>query len=204
MALFTTAGFTDMLELARLRMPNPYSLFCERPAPLIPRERVFGIAERMSAAGATLAGARRGRRGRARCTPARDAGCDGMVVSFLHAWRKPLHEEQVAAIIARLDPAMVVFRGSEIWPAIREYERTTTAVLNAYVHPRIAGYLDRVAAELERAGDCGAAAADDLGGRDHDGARQGGGTASACCCPAPRPAWSAPAWWRGRRGCARC
>ncbi|HYZ62235.1 MAG TPA: hydantoinase/oxoprolinase family protein [Acetobacteraceae bacterium] len=149
--LFTTAGFTDMLELARLRMPNPYSLFCERPAPLVPRERVFPIRERMSASGITLlapdeddvAAALRN---------AREAGCEGIVVSFLHAWREKRHEEEVAAMIARLDPAITVFRGSEIWPAIREYERTTTAVLNAYVHPRIADYLDRVASELEGAG----------------------------------------------------
>ena len=53
-ALFTTAGFTDMLELARLRMPDPYSLFCERPAPLVPREHVFAIEERMTADGRTL------------------------------------------------------------------------------------------------------------------------------------------------------
>lgn len=150
-ALFTTAGFTDMLELARLRMPNPYSLFCERPAPLVPRERVFGIDERMSAAGATLAAPQEADVAAA-LARARASGCDGVVVSFLHAWRKPLHEDMVADMIERLDPGMVVFRGSEIWPAIREYERTTTAVLNAYVHPRIAGYLDRVAAELVGAG----------------------------------------------------
>ena len=150
-ALFTTAGFTDMLELARLRMPNPYSLFCERPAPLVPRELVFGIGERMSAAGATLQAPEEADVAAA-VRKARDAGCDGVVVSFLHAWRSPRHEEQVAAMIARIDPAMVVFRGSEVWPAIREYERTTTAVLNAYVHPRIADYLDRVAAELHEAG----------------------------------------------------
>ena len=150
-ALFTTAGFTDLLELARLRMPNPYSLFCERPAPLVPRELVFGIAERMTATGATLQAPTVTDVALA-LDHARRAGCDGVVVSFLHAWRKPLHEDQVAEMIARLDPAMVVFRGSEIWPAIREYERTTTAVLNAYVHPRIADYLDRVAAELTAAG----------------------------------------------------
>ncbi len=150
-ALFTTAGFTDILELARLRMPNPYSLFCERPAPLVPRERVFGIRERMTAAGATLQAPEEADVAAA-LHEARRAGCDGVVVSFLHAWRKPLHEDLVAGMIARLDPGMVVFRGSEIWPAIREYERTTTAVLNAYVHPRIAGYLDRVADELTGAG----------------------------------------------------
>ena len=150
-ALFTTAGFTDMLELARLRMPNPYSLFCERPAPLVPRERVFGISERMTAAGTTLQLPQEADVAEA-VRHARRAGCDGVVVSFLHAWRSPLHEDQVAAMIARLDPGLVVFRGSEVWPAIREYERTSTAVLNAYVHPRIADYLDRVAAELAGAG----------------------------------------------------
>ncbi|HVY16739.1 MAG TPA: hydantoinase/oxoprolinase family protein [Rhodopila sp.] len=150
-ALFTTAGFTDMLELARLRMPDPYSLFCERPAPLVPREHVFPIHERMSASGATLQAPKEADVAAA-LAAARAADCDVVVVSFLHAWRKPLHEEQVAAMIARLDPAMIVFRGSEVWPAIREYERTTTAVLNAYVHPRIANYLDRVSAELEGLG----------------------------------------------------
>jgi N-methylhydantoinase A len=151
LALFTTAGFTDILELARLRMPNPYSLFCERPAPLIPRERVFPIQERLSAYGATLTPPHEANI-EAALRAARKAGCEGVVVSFLHAWREPRHEEQVAAMISRLDPAMIVFRSSEVWPVIREYERTTTAVLNAYVHPRIAAYLDHVAAELTRAG----------------------------------------------------
>src|ERR1700678_1839474 len=77
---------------------------------------------------------------------ARAEGCEGIVVSFLHAWRRPLHEDQVAAMITRLAPEMIVFRGSEVWPSIREYERTTTAVMNAYCPPRIANYLDRVAA----------------------------------------------------------
>src|SRR6185312_12603938 len=151
LGLFTTAGFTDTLELARLRMPNPYSLFCERPPPLIPRERVFPIDERMSASGVTLRAPGEADVAAA-LEKARQAGCDGIVVSFLHAWREQRHEEDVAAMIAWLDPAMTVFRGSEVWPAIREYERTTTAVLNAYVHPRIASYLDRVGAELETAG----------------------------------------------------
>jgi len=151
LALLTTAGFTDMLELARLRMADPYSLFCERPAPLIPRERVFGIAERIGADGEVLQAPTRADIAAA-LAAARHAGCEGIVVSFLHAWRNPAHEEQVAALVAELEPGLVVFRGSEVWPAIREYERTTTAVLNAYVHPRISHYLDRVADELRQAG----------------------------------------------------
>ncbi|WP_237477430.1 hydantoinase/oxoprolinase family protein [Lichenibacterium dinghuense] len=151
LALFTTAGFTDLLELARLRMPDPYSLFCERPAPLIAREHVFGIGERMAHDGATLLAPDEADVARA-VAAAQRAGCEGVVVSFLHAWRNPLHEVRVAAMIAASDPELTVFRGSEIWPAIREYERTTTAVLNAYVHPRISDYLARVEAEIGRAG----------------------------------------------------
>lgn len=149
-ALITTAGFTDMLELARLRMPNPYSLFCERPPPLVAREHVFGVRERMTAEGETLVAPDAGDVAAA-VAGARTVGCVGIVVSFLHAWRNPEHERQVAAMIARLDPTLTVFCASAVWPAIREYERTSTAVLNAYVHPRIAAYLERVQNELKQA-----------------------------------------------------
>ncbi|WP_426958378.1 hydantoinase/oxoprolinase family protein [Muricoccus radiodurans] len=151
LALFTTAGFTDILELARLRMPDPYSLFCERPAPLVPRQHVFGIVERMDAEGATLTAPDRASV-EAAVASATAAGCEGVVVSFLHAWRNPAHEEAVAAMIGELAPDLFVFRGSEVWPAIREYERSSTAVLNAYVHPRIAAYLARIQEQLQVAG----------------------------------------------------
>lgn len=150
-ALFTTAGFTDMLELARLRMPNPYSLFCERPAPLVPREHVFPIAERMSATGESLQAPEEAEIAAA-LAGARAIGAEVVVISFLHAWRAPQHEQAVAAMVARLAPDLGVFTGSEVWPVIREYERTTTAVLNAYVQPRIDRYLSRVADEIAGAG----------------------------------------------------
>ncbi len=150
-ALFTTAGFTDILELARLRMSNPYSLFCERPEPLVPREHVFPIKERMSATGETLLAPSEADVASA-LEKARLTGCEVIVVSFLHAWRQPRHERQVVEFIAKLAPELTVFSGSEVWPVIREYERTTTAVLNAYVQPRIYSYLQRVSAELETAG----------------------------------------------------
>ncbi len=150
-ALFTTAGFTDILELARLRMPNPYSLFCERPPPLVQREHVFGVHERMTAEGETLLAPKAGEVARA-VAAARAAGCVGIVISFLHAWRNPTHERDVAAVIASIDPTLAVFCASGVWPAIREYERTSTAVLNAYVHPRVAAYLERVESELKEVG----------------------------------------------------
>jgi len=140
LALFTNAGFEDVIELARLRMPEVYSLFCSRPEQLITRDRVFGIPARMRSDG------------RETVKPDLDAvatavasakarGAVGIVVAFLHAWRDGAQEEAVKAEIARLAPELFVFTSAEVWPVIREYERTTTAILNAYVHPRIAGYL---------------------------------------------------------------
>ena len=150
-ALFTTSGFTDILELARLRMPNPYSLFCERPPPLVAREHVFPIDERMSAAGETLVAPQQHSVASA-VAKAQSVGCEVIVVSFLHAWREPRHEREVAHMIAGLAPSLSVFCGSDVWPVIREYERTTTAVLNAYVQPRIDAYLKQVSVELATLG----------------------------------------------------
>ncbi|WP_323039865.1 hydantoinase/oxoprolinase family protein [Gemmobacter sp.] len=150
LALITNAGFEDVIELARLRMPEVYSLFCSRPEQLIPRDRVFGIPARMRADGsesrapdmAALAAA---------VATARDRGARGIIVSFLHAWRNGAQEAAVKAEIARIAPDLFVFASSEVWPVIREYERTTTAILNGYVHPRVAGYLtaleDRLVAQ---------------------------------------------------------
>ena len=150
LALFATQGFTDVLELARLRMPDAYSLFGERPAPLIPKDRVFPITERLAADGsvvqpldpASVAAA---------VTAARAKGCDGIIISLLHAWKQPDHEIQVARMVQELAPDMFVFRSSEVWPAIREYERTSTAVLNGYVHPQVAHYLERLQHTLKAA-----------------------------------------------------
>jgi len=140
LALFTNAGFEDVIELARLRMPETYSLFCCRPEQLITRDRVFGIPARMRSDGRetvkpdldVVAAA---------VASAKARGAVGIVVAFLHAWRDGAQEEAVKAEIARLAPELFVFTSAEVWPVIREYERTTTAILNAYVHPRIAGYL---------------------------------------------------------------
>ncbi|UZF94872.1 hydantoinase/oxoprolinase family protein [Bosea sp. NBC_00550] len=140
LALFTNAGFEDVIELARLRMPETYSLFCCRPEQLITRDRVFGIPARMRSDGRetvkpdldVVAAA---------VASAKARGAVGIVIAFLHAWRDGAQEETVKAEIARIAPELFVFTSSEVWPVIREYERTTTAILNAYVHPRIAGYL---------------------------------------------------------------
>ncbi len=150
LALFTNAGFEDVIELARLRMPDMYSLFCARPDPLIPRDMVFGIPARLRADG----------RKRARriwtwwraLWPRRRPGCGGIIVSFLHAWRDGAQEAAVKAEIERLAPGLFCFTSAEVWSVIREYERTSTAILNGYVHPRVSGYLGALEKRLKARG----------------------------------------------------
>lgn len=151
LALITTQGFEDVIELARLRMPDMYSLFCARPEQLISRDLVFGVAGRILAEGeeeealdeAAVAAA---------ATEALARGADGIIISFLHAYRNDAHERAAKAIIARVAPGLFAFTSSEVWPVIREYERTTTAILNGYAHPRIATYIDRLTAALASRG----------------------------------------------------
>ncbi|RUW53780.1 MULTISPECIES: hydantoinase/oxoprolinase family protein [unclassified Mesorhizobium] len=151
MALFTNAGFEDVIELARLRMPDMYSLFCSRPDPLISRDMVFGIPARMRADGseslapdiAIVESA---------VAAAKAKGAQGIIVSFLHAWRNAAQEASVKAVITRLAPDLFVFTSAEVWPVIREYERSSTAILNGYVHPRVSGYLTALEERLKGRG----------------------------------------------------
>lgn len=140
LALITTAGFEDVIELARLRMPDMYSLFCALPDQLIPRDRIYGVRQRQLASG-EIAEPLDEDGLKAVIAAIRAKRVDGVIVSFLHAYRNGAHEAQARALIAELAPELFVFTTSEVWPVIREYERTTTAILNGYVHPRVAGYL---------------------------------------------------------------
>ncbi len=149
LALLTNAGFEDVIELARLRMPETYSLFCARPDQLIRRDMVFGIPARLRSDGTETVAPDMAAVATA-VASAVAKGAVGIVVAFLHAWRDDAQEARVKAEIARLAPELFVFTSAEVWPVIREYERTTTTILNAYVHPRVSGYLtaleDRLAA----------------------------------------------------------
>lgn len=151
LALFTTEHFRDVLEIARLKIPDMYNLLSKRPAPLIPRDRVFGVAGRLDAEGHELQPLDPGSL-RAAVAGARAAGAEGIVVSFLHAYRNPAHEEAAKAMIEGLAPGIPVFLSSATWPIIREYERTITAAIGAYVQPRVAHYLGSLQAALHSIG----------------------------------------------------
>ncbi len=151
LALFTTRNFADVLELARLRQPNMFDLLSKRPTPLISRDMVFQIGERVRADGAVETDLDENSVRNA-LSDARAAGAEGVVVSLLHAYRNPKHEQQIKQIVKSVDPDLPVFCSNEIWPIIREYERTITATIGGYVQPRVAHYLTSLQVALKDAG----------------------------------------------------
>lgn len=151
LALFTTEGFCDVLELARLKIPHIHDLFSRRAAPLITRDRVFAIRERSDAHGNVLQPVDRQSVLDA-IDQARAAGCQGIVVSLLHSYRNRQNEAAVKAIIDEVAPELLTSCSADIWPIIREYERTITATINAYVQPMVIHYLESFEQALTRLG----------------------------------------------------
>ncbi|MFT8246642.1 hydantoinase/oxoprolinase family protein [Roseomonas sp. BN140053] len=151
LALFATAGFADVLEIARLRMPQTMNLYSRRPPPLVSRDHVFEVRGRILADG-TEAEPLSEADLRDAVAAARRCGAEGVVVAFLNSYRNPAHERAAKELLARIAPELFVFGSAEVWPAIREYERTTTAILNGYVHPRVSGYITALQGALAAAG----------------------------------------------------
>ncbi|BBK37956.1 methylhydantoinase [Allostella sp. ATCC 35155] len=150
-ALVTTAGFEDVLEIGRHVRREVYSRVAEPRTLLIPRRRRFGVRERLDATGAIVtpldeADARR------IAGAIRAAGIDVVVVALLHAYADPTHEERLAAILREEIPGCHISRSSAISPEIREFERTSTAVLNALLMPVVASYVDRLRERTRAAG----------------------------------------------------
>ncbi|TDY21864.1 N-methylhydantoinase A [Paraburkholderia sp. BL6665CI2N2] len=140
LALLTTLHFEDVLELGRLKMPRFHNLYARRPVPLVPRHSVFGIHERTDAAGKVLTEVDATAVMRA-FEQAQEQGCEAIVISFLHSYRNPENERAAKAAIADIAPSFPVFCSSDVWPIIREYERTVTGVISGYVQPKVARYL---------------------------------------------------------------
>jgi N-methylhydantoinase A len=151
LALFATENFCDVLELARLKIPNMYNLLSKRPPPLIPRDRVFGIKERLRADGSVEQALER-QSVVAAVEAAKAMGAEGIVIAFLHAYRDGGHEREARDIVAEVAAELPVFCSSETWPIIREYERTITTAIGAYVQPRVAHYLTSLQGALKDVG----------------------------------------------------
>lgn len=147
-ALITTAGFRDVLELRRIRIPLSYDLGWEKPPPLAERALRFEVSERLDSTGAVL-------------TSLDMSGLDDIVeactaekvtavaVCFLHSYRNADHEQQVRDYIDPKLPGVHISLSSDILPELQEFERTSTTVVNAYVAPLIAKYLANLRRKLD-------------------------------------------------------
>ncbi len=138
-----TRGFTDTLELRRLRLSRANDFFVPKPVSPVPRRRVRPIDERLRPDG------------RVRTAPRREdaeeqlrallaEGIDTLAICFLHAHRNPAHERLVRDWIRESAPDLPVCASSDVWPQQREYERAAVTVANAYVAPRMTAYFERL------------------------------------------------------------
>ncbi len=148
--LITTKGFRDVLELGRRTRPQPYGLIGQF-IPLVPRELRLEVAERMDADGNVLTPLdEESLRGSVRELIA--AGCESLVVHFLHSYRNPAHERRAVEIAQELWPNEYITAGHAILSEYREYERGVTATVNACVQPVLQRYLVNLRRELADGG----------------------------------------------------
>ncbi len=150
-ALITTEGFRDVLEMRRIRVPRLYDPLYEKPPALSPRKWRFEVAERLDFQGNVL-------------TPLDEssvltaidaikaAEVDAVAVCLLHSYANSEHERRIGALIKEHLPNVFVSLSVDVLPEIREYERTSTTVINSFVGPPVKSYLDSLRERLEAAG----------------------------------------------------
>jgi N-methylhydantoinase A len=150
-ALVTTEGFRDVLEMRRIRVPRLYEPLYRKPPPLVPRRHRFEVAERMGPRGEVLR--RLDETGLRRVAEAIDAAdIEAVAVCFLHSYANPDHERRAGSILRELLPGRFVTLSVDVLPEIREYERTSTTVINAYIAPPVSRYLTSLRARLDAEG----------------------------------------------------
>lgn len=149
--LITTKGFRDVLEIRRLRMPNLYDLQWQKPAPLVERYLRVEVDERVNARGQVL-------------RPLDPANVERVVagliaekveaiaICLLNSYANPVHEKQIKAYLEDHHPQLPACISVDVEPAVREYERTSTTVINTYVMPVVRAYLEALQAGLQRIG----------------------------------------------------
>ncbi|OGO48237.1 MAG: 5-oxoprolinase [Chloroflexi bacterium RBG_16_64_32] len=150
-ALITTQGFRDVLEIGRANRPDIYNMSYTKPKPFVPRYLRREVHERVNYKGEELA-------------PLNEAdvrqavekilaeGAQAIAVCFLHSYANPSHEIECGEIVSQLAPDIPLTLSHQITQEWREYERTSTAVLNSYVHPTARAYLDHLERDLTKMG----------------------------------------------------
>lgn len=147
-ALITTRGFRDVLELRRIRAPQMYDLFFDKPKPLVERAFRFELAERISAAGQVLDPIDPSELATLK-NKLESEQVESVAVCLLHAYAFPHHETAVGDFLRKNLPKVQVSLSHEVLPERKEYERTATTVVNAYVQPVMQRYLEALRAGLK-------------------------------------------------------
>ena len=140
--LITTRGFRDIIELGRRTRPNPYGLFGTY-VPVVPRDLRLEVTERIEATGAVREPLDEDEF-REAVNELIEAGCDALVIHFLHAYKNPEHERRAAEIALKMWPNSFVTTGHSLLSEAREFERGVTAAVNASVQPVLQRYVDKL------------------------------------------------------------
>lgn len=149
--LLTTDGFRDLLEIGRQKRPDLYDLFADKPQTLVPRALRFGIPERMLRTGeVSIALDEDAVRAAARAM--KDAGVEAVAICFLYAFVNPAHEQTARRIVEQEMPGVFICASHEIAPEFREFERLSTATVNAYLGPIMHRYISRLTPRLQELG----------------------------------------------------
>ena len=150
-ALLTTQGHRDVIEMREGLKGDRYNLRMAPPEPLVPRELRFGVRERIKPGGEVLIPLDQESLGEA-IASIRTSGATSVAVCFLHAYRNPAHEIEAVERLQRELPDISISRSSDVLPQIKEYERVSTTIVNAYVGPVVRRYLTKLETRLKEAG----------------------------------------------------
>jgi N-methylhydantoinase A len=150
-ALLTTEGHRDVVEMREGLKDNRYDLRSPPPEPLVPRERRFGVKERLKASGEVLTPLDERSLIEAIAAISR-SGATSVAVCFFHSYINPVHELAAVQRLARELPGISISRSSDVLPQIKEYERVSTTIVNAYVGPLVRHYLTSLEQRLAEAG----------------------------------------------------
>lgn len=149
--LITTRGFRDVLEIGRIRMPDMFDLSWDKPKPLVPRRHRLEIVERVAADGGVVEPLNE-----ASVIAAGEqlvaAGIEAVAICLINSYRNPAHEQRAEAILRQRFPALLVTASYAVLPERKEYERTSTTVVNAYLLAAMRSYLKNLETGLRSIG----------------------------------------------------
>jgi N-methylhydantoinase A len=150
--LIATQGFRDMLYIGRQEKTHIYDMFYRKPDPFTDRENVCEVAERIDPDGSIVDPIDRAQVAEAVDRLIEETGVQSVAVCLLHAYANPTHEQIVAEVIAARHPDVRVLLSSDVCPVHREFERASTTVINAFLHPVVDRYLGQFAQVVRQAG----------------------------------------------------